>query len=39
MAVTFIAGALFLREKNLKNKTFDLFLVLLGMLFLYLGTI
>jgi transporter family protein len=39
VVVTFIAGALFLREKNLKNKTFDLFLVLLGMLFLYLGTI
>jgi transporter family protein len=36
--VTFIAGALFLHEKNLKNKFFDLMLVLLGMLFLYLGT-
>ncbi|MDR2385131.1 MAG: DMT family transporter [Tannerella sp.] len=38
VVITFIAGALFLHEKNLKNKTFDLFLVLLGMLFLYLGT-
>ncbi len=36
--VTFIAGALFYREKNLKSKAFDLFLVLLGMFFLYLGT-
>ncbi len=37
--VTFIAGALFYREKNLKSKAFDLFLVLLGMFFLYLGTV
>jgi transporter family protein len=36
--VTFIAGALFFHEKNLKRKAFDLFLVLLGMIFLYLGT-
>ncbi len=36
--VTFAAGALFFREKNLKSKAFDLFLVLLGMIFLYLGT-
>ena len=36
--VTFTAGALFFSEKNLKNKAFDLFLVLLGMIFLYLGT-
>ena len=36
--VTFIAGALFFHEKNLKNKAIDLFLVLLGMIFLYLGT-
>jgi len=36
--VTFIAGALFFSEKNLKNKAFDLFLVILGMIFLYLGT-
>jgi hypothetical protein len=36
--VTFIGGALFFNEKNLKSKAFDLFLVILGMLFLYLGT-
>ena len=36
--VTFTAGAFFFREKNIKNKAFDLFLVLLGMIFLYLGT-
>lgn len=36
--VTFTAGALFFHEKNLKNKAIDLFLVLLGMIFIYLGT-
>jgi len=36
--VTFTAGALFFHEKNLKNKAVDLFLVLLGMIFIYLGT-
>ena len=36
--VTFAAGAIFFHEKNLKNKAIDLFLVLLGMIFLYLGT-
>ena len=36
--VTFVAGAIFFSEKNLKSKAFDLFLVLLGMIFLYLGT-
>lgn len=36
--VTFIVGAMFFNEKNLKSKAFDLFLVLLGMFFLYLGT-
>ncbi|MDH6534854.1 DMT family transporter [Parabacteroides sp. 52] len=36
--VTFAAGALFFHEKNLKNKVLDLFLVLLGMLFIYWGT-
>lgn len=36
--VTFIAGAMFFHEKNLKSKAVDLFLVLLGMFFLYLGT-
>ena len=36
--VTFAAGALFFHEKNLKNKAIDLLLVLIGMIFLYLGT-
>lgn len=36
--VTFAAGALFFREKNLKNKAVDLILVLAGMVFLYLGS-
>ncbi|MDR3194563.1 MAG: DMT family transporter [Tannerella sp.] len=36
--VTFMAGAVFFHEKNLKNKAFDLLLVLSGMIFLYLGT-
>ncbi|MDR1331821.1 MAG: DMT family transporter [Tannerella sp.] len=36
--VTFIAGAMIFHEKNLKNKAIDLFLVLSGMIFLYLGT-
>lgn len=38
VVVTFVAGALFFREKNLKSKAFDLLLVLLGMLFLYIGS-
>lgn len=36
--VSFIFGTLLFREKNLKNKAIDLLLVLLGMLFLYLGS-
>lgn len=36
--VTFMAGALFFHEKNLKSKAMDLLLVLIGMIFLYLGT-
>ena len=36
--VSFMFGALLFREKNLKNKAIDLLLVLLGMLFLYLGS-
>jgi Predicted membrane protein len=36
--VTFAAGVLFFREKNLKSKAFDLFLVFLGMVFLYIGS-
>ena len=36
--VSFLFGAWFFREKNLKAKAFDLALVLLGMVFLYLGS-
>ena len=36
--VTFIAGVLIFHEKNLKKNVIDLFFVLLGMFFLYLGT-
>ena len=35
--VSFLCGALFFHEKNLKAKAFDLVLVLLGMIFLYIG--
>lgn len=36
--VSFSVGALVFHEKNLRSKAVDLALVLLGMLFLYLGT-
>jgi len=36
--VSFIFGAMFFREKNLKSKAIDLLLVLIGMIFLYLGS-
>lgn len=36
--VSFLCGALFFREKNLKSKAVDLLLVLLGMIFLYIGS-
>lgn len=36
--VSFLFGALLFREKNLKSKAVDLALVLIGMIFLYLGT-
>ena len=36
--VSFLFGAMLLREKNLKSKFFDLLLVSLGMLFLYFGS-
>ena len=35
--VSFLCGALFLHEKNLRSKAVDLLLVLLGMVCLYLG--
>ncbi len=38
VVVSFLFGALFFREKNLKSKAIDLILVLIGMFFLYLGS-
>ena len=38
VVVSFLFGALFFHEKNLKAKAFDLALVLLGMVFLYIGS-
>jgi transporter family protein len=37
--VSFMMGAFLFHEKNLKSKAVELVLVLLGMLFLYLGTV
>ena len=39
VVVSFIAGAIWFKEKNLKAKFIDLLLVLLGMYFIYLGTV
>lgn len=36
--ISFIAGALWFKEKNLRTKFIDLLLVLSGMYFIYLGT-
>ena len=36
--VSFLFGAMVFREKNLRGKALDLLLVLLGMLFLYIGS-
>ena len=36
--VSFIFGAMLFHEKNLKSKVVDLIMVLLGMLFLYIGS-
>lgn len=36
--VSFLFGALLFREKNLKSKAVDLLFVLIGMMFLYLGS-
>ena len=36
--VSFLFGALIFREHNLKTKAFDLLLILIGMVFLYLGS-
>lgn len=38
VVVSFLFGALFFHEKNLKSKVVDLILVLLSMIFLYFGT-
>lgn len=38
VVVSFFAGALWFKEKNLKTKFLDLLLVLLGMYFIYLGS-
>ena len=38
VVVSFLFGALIFREKNLKSKAIDLALVLLGMIFLYIGS-
>ena len=36
--VSFLIGAFFLKEQNIKSKAFDLALLLLSMVFLYLGS-
>ena len=36
--VSFAIGAFILKEKNLKSKSLDLLLLLLSMVFLYLGS-
>ena len=36
--VSFTFGALIFREKNLKSKVVDLILVLISMIFLFIGT-
>ncbi len=38
VVVSFLCGAMFFHEKNLRSKVVDLLLVLIGMLFLYLGS-
>lgn len=38
VVVSFLFGAVFFHEKNLRSKVVDLALVLLGMLFLYIGS-
>jgi drug/metabolite transporter (DMT)-like permease len=38
VVVSFLFGAAFFHEKNLKSKVIDLALVLLGMIFLYIGS-
>ena len=38
VVVSFLFGAMVFREKNLKSKAFDLLLIIIGMVFLYLGS-
>ena len=38
VVISFLCGAMFFREKNLKSKIVELILVLIGMIFLYLGS-
>lgn len=38
VVVSFLFGALLLKEKNLKSKAVDLLLILIGLFFLYLGS-
>lgn len=38
VVVSFAFGAFLLHEKNLKSKSFDLLLILIGLFFLYLGS-
>ncbi len=38
VVVSFLCGAMFFHEKNLRSKVVDLLLVLIGMVFLYLGS-
>lgn len=38
VVVSFACGAAMFREKNLKSKAVDMILVLIGMIFLYIGT-
>ncbi len=38
VVVSFICGAMLFKEKNLRSKAFDLVLILIGMIFLYIGS-
>ncbi len=38
VVISFLFGALLLKEKNLKSKAVDLLLILIGLFFLYLGS-
>jgi drug/metabolite transporter (DMT)-like permease len=38
VVVSFLFGAMIFKEKNLRSKAIDLLLILLGMVFLYLGS-